>query len=47
MELNFLYIAIVGFLFLSAFFSGSETAFFSLTKLQLKKFEKGKSPSSK
>lgn len=47
MELNFLYIAIVGFLFLSAFFSSSETAFFSLTKLQLKKFEKGKSPSSK
>ncbi len=33
-------ITIIGFLFLSAFFSGSETAFFSLSKIQLKKLEK-------
>lgn len=33
-------LVIIGFLFLSAFFSGSETAFFSLTKIQLKKLEK-------
>lgn len=35
------------FLVLSAFFSGSETAFFSLNKLQIKKLEKYNSPSSK
>jgi len=34
------------FLVLSAFFSGSETAFFSLNKLQIKKLEKYSSPSS-
>lgn len=33
---------IVGLLFLSAFFSGSETAFFSLSKVQLKKMENQK-----
>lgn len=38
---------IIGFLILSAFFSGSETAFFSLTKVQLKKLEKEKSAASK
>ncbi|MCF7793135.1 MAG: hemolysin family protein [Candidatus Cloacimonetes bacterium] len=32
---------------LSAFFSGSETAFFSLTKIQLKKIEKNKSKSAR
>lgn len=36
------YVFLVGLLFLSAFFSGSETAFFSLSKLQLKKYEKSK-----
>ncbi|MCB5245386.1 MAG: hemolysin family protein [Candidatus Cloacimonadaceae bacterium] len=34
-------------LFLSAFFSGSETAFFSLPRLYLKKLEKSKSPKAK
>jgi len=38
---------IVLFLIFSAFFSGSETAFFSLNKIQLKKLEKSKSSSSK
>ncbi len=40
-------IAIIFFLVLSAFFSGSETAFFSLTKLQLKQIEKKGSANSK
>lgn len=40
-------LVIIGFLFLSAFFSGSETAFFSLTKIQLKKLEKLESKSWK
>ncbi len=39
---SFSYFAILGFLLLSAFFSGSETAFFSLNKIQLKKIEKHK-----
>ena len=43
----FSYFAILGFLLLSAFFSGSETAFFSLTKIQLKKIEKHKSRSTR
>jgi len=37
---SFSLLAILGFLVLSAFFSGSETAFFSLSKIQLKKLEK-------
>ena len=40
-------IAIICFLFLSAFFSGSETAYFSLTKLQLKQIEKKGTANSK
>lgn len=47
MDDSFSFLAIIGFLVLSAFFSGSETAFFSLSKVQLKKFEKGKSKSDK
>ena len=47
MEDSFSFIAIIGFLFLSAFFSGSETAFFSLTKIQLKKMEKKRSRSNR
>lgn len=43
----FPYLVILGFLFLSGFFSGSETAFFSLTKIQLKKIEKHKTVSSR
>jgi len=39
-NISFSLFSILGFLFLSAFFSGSETAFFSLSKLQLKKIEK-------
>lgn len=42
MDETFSFLAIIGFLILSGFFSGSETAFFSLSKIQLKKFEKGK-----
>ena len=44
---SFSYFAILGFLLLSAFFSGSETAFFSLTKIQLKKIEKHKTQSAR
>jgi len=44
---SFSVVSIVGFLVLSAFFSGSETAFFSLSKIQLKKLEKSKNKSSK
>ncbi|MDO9578231.1 MAG: hemolysin family protein [Candidatus Cloacimonadales bacterium] len=47
MDDSFSFLAIIGFLMLSAFFSGSETAFFSLSKVQQKKFEKGKSKSEK
>lgn len=47
MNESFPIISIVGFLILSAFFSGSETAFFSLSKIQLKKLEKSTSKSSK
>jgi len=43
---SFSLITIIGFLFLSAFFSGSETAFFSLTKIQIIKLEKSKSKTS-
>ncbi|MBN1326773.1 MAG: HlyC/CorC family transporter [Candidatus Cloacimonetes bacterium] len=41
-SISFLVLIIFGFLILSAFFSGSETAFFSLTKIQLKKLEKNR-----
>jgi len=44
---SFLYLLIIGYLVLSAFFSGSETAFFSLTKIQLKKIQKQKTKTSK
>jgi len=44
---SFSYYLILIFLALSAFFSGSETAFFSLTKIQLKKLEKDKSKAAK
>lgn len=44
-DLNYLNILI--FLLLSAFFSGSETAFFSIGKIQQKKLEMQPSPSSK
>ena len=47
MSESFSIVSIVGFLILSAFFSGSETAFFSLSKIQLKKLEKSKNKSSK
>lgn len=40
MDESFSLLAILGFLVLSAFFSGSETAFFSLSKIQIKKLEK-------
>jgi len=46
-NLNLLLISIFGFLILSAFFSGSETAFFSLSKIQIKKLENNKNKSSK
>ncbi|MCJ7790467.1 MAG: CNNM domain-containing protein, partial [Candidatus Atribacteria bacterium] len=36
-------VSLLGFLILSAFFSGSETALFSLNKLQLKKMQKEES----
>ena len=44
---SFPVISIVGFLIISAFFSGSETAFFSLSKIQIKKLEKSSNKSSK
>jgi len=44
---NYSYLLIIFFLLLSAFFSGSETAFFSLSKIQLKKLKKNKSKSYK
>ena len=47
MDESFLYLLIIGYLVLSAFFSGSETAFFSLTKIQLKKIQKQKTKTSK
>lgn len=47
MNISFSVISIIGFLILSAFFSGSETAFFSLSKIQIKKLEKNKNKSSK
>ncbi len=47
MEDSLSILTIIGFLLLSAFFSGSETAFFSLSKIQLKKIEKKRSRSSK
>jgi len=46
-NVSFPIISIIGFLILSAFFSGSETAFFSLTKIQIKKLEKSNNKSSK
>ena len=47
MNVSFPVISIIGFLILSAFFSGSETAFFSLSKIQIKKLEKSNNKSSK
>ncbi len=47
MNVSFPIISIIGFLIISAFFSGSETAFFSLTKIQIKKLEKSNNKSSK
>ena len=47
MNISFSVISIIGFLILSAFFSGSETAFFSLSKIQIKKLEKNDNKSSK
>ncbi|MCK5052153.1 MAG: HlyC/CorC family transporter [Candidatus Cloacimonetes bacterium] len=47
MNISFSVISIIGFLILSAFFSGSETAFFSLSKIQIKKLEKNNNKSSK
>ncbi len=47
MNISFPIISIIGFLIISAFFSGSETAFFSLTKIQIKKLEKSNNKSSK
>ena len=47
MDESFLYLLIIGYLVLSAFFSSSETAFFSLTKIQLKKIQKQKTKTSK
>jgi Mg2+/Co2+ transporter CorB len=41
------YLSLIGCLLLSAFFSGSETAFFSLSKIQLKKLENQNSVSSR
>jgi len=46
-NVSFPIISIIGFLIISAFFSGSETAFFSLTKIQIKKLEKSNNKSSK
>ena len=47
MNVSFSGISIIGFLVLSAFFSGSETAFFSLSKIQIKKLEMSNNKSSK
>ncbi|MBC8384605.1 MAG: DUF21 domain-containing protein, partial [Candidatus Cloacimonetes bacterium] len=48
MEESFsLFIIIIILLIFSAFFSGSETAFFSLSKIQLKKLKKSDTKSSK
>lgn len=47
MSESFSIISIIGFLILSAFFSGSETAFFSLSKIQIKKLENSNKKSSK
>ena len=47
MDVSFSIISIIGFLIISAFFSGSETAFFSLSKIQVKKLEKSNNKSSK
>lgn len=47
MNVSFSIISIIGFLIISAFFSGSETAFFSLSKIQIKKLEKNNNKSSK
>ncbi len=47
MEETFSIVSIIGYLILSAFFSGSETAFFSLSKLQLIKIEKEASKNSR
>ncbi|MDP8201374.1 MAG: hemolysin family protein [Candidatus Tenebribacter burtonii] len=47
MNISFSIISIIGFLIISAFFSGSETAFFSLTKIQIKKIEKNNNQSSR
>ncbi len=44
MEIYFLYVVL--FLFLSAYFSGSETAFFSLSKIEVKKLELNKKTAS-
>jgi putative hemolysin len=46
-NISFSIISIIGFLIISAFFSGSETAFFSLTKIQIKKIEKNNNQSSR
>jgi len=46
-EISSSFIFIIIFILLSAFFSGSETAFFSLSKIQLKKLEKSKSKKAK
>lgn len=47
MSVSFSIITIIGFLFLSAFFSGSETAFFSLSKIQIIKLSKSSNKTSK
>jgi CBS domain containing-hemolysin-like protein len=44
---SFSYYTLIIFLALSAFFSGSETAFFSLSKIQLKKLEQDKTRAAK
>ncbi len=47
MEDSLSYIFLIVLFILSAFFSGSETAFFSLTKIQIRKFEKSKNASER
>jgi len=47
MDPEYYFIGLILFIILSAFFSSSETAFFSLTKIQLKKLELQSSKSSK
>ena len=47
MDESLSYFFLVILLVLSAFFSGSETAFFSLTKIQIKKYEKSKNASER